>query len=335
MAARRRDGALVAWVLLASAAGAAERRSVLHVVADDLRTDLGFYGAADVQTPHLDALAARSLVFENAYCQQPICGPSRNSFMTGLTPQHTRVYNFVQSFRDYVPDAVSLPQFFKAQAGYVALGAGKLYHSGSPKNHDEPLSWSNAAYVDPAFHHCAKPATTFCVDDALARVEDDRTLNVSLGQLRTVARDDALFYVGAGFHRPHFPYIVPAWAAAAYANRTVAAVAPASRVADASVPDVSLIVDFELGLPNGTRYAWDPRAKPLPDAGKIAIAGAFKKIGINVAHTGVSIGSMPASKSESKSKRRSEIDRALNEHRYRKSLDNRSRIERESTENLS
>jgi iduronate 2-sulfatase len=49
---------------------------------DDLRTELSLaYNHPEVSTPHLDALANKSMVFQNAYCQQPICSPSRNSFM--------------------------------------------------------------------------------------------------------------------------------------------------------------------------------------------------------------------------------------------------------------
>ena len=77
---------------------------------DDLRTELSLaYNHPEVSTPHLDALANKSMVFQNAYCQQPICSPSRNSFMTGLTPDHTKAWNFIQYFREARPDAVSLP----------------------------------------------------------------------------------------------------------------------------------------------------------------------------------------------------------------------------------
>ena len=77
---------------------------------DDLRTELSLaYKHPEVSTPHLDALANKSMVFQNAYCQQPICSPSRNSFMSGLTPDHTKAWNFIQYFREARPDAVSLP----------------------------------------------------------------------------------------------------------------------------------------------------------------------------------------------------------------------------------
>lgn len=93
-------GSMALLLLLAAPAAAVEatpRKNVLHMVADDLRTELSLaYRHPEVVTPHLDALTKKSLVFQNCYCQQPICSPSRNSFMSGLTPDHTRAWNFIQ-----------------------------------------------------------------------------------------------------------------------------------------------------------------------------------------------------------------------------------------------
>ncbi len=59
-------------------------KNVLFIMADQLRWDyLSCYGATHIETPHLDALAARGVRFDRAYVQSPICGPSRMSFYTG------------------------------------------------------------------------------------------------------------------------------------------------------------------------------------------------------------------------------------------------------------
>ena len=72
---------LVAFGTFASA----EKLNVLFICADDMNVDLGVYGHPHVKTPHLDRLAERGVVFERAYCQQSLCGPSRTSVMTGLS----------------------------------------------------------------------------------------------------------------------------------------------------------------------------------------------------------------------------------------------------------
>lgn len=82
-------------------------------------------------TPHLDSLAARSLVLTNAFTQVALCGPSRSSFMTGRRPDTIRCYDNPHSktLRKRLPELVTMPQYFK-ENGYIALGAGKIFHPG-------------------------------------------------------------------------------------------------------------------------------------------------------------------------------------------------------------
>ena len=67
----------------------AERPDVLLIMVDDLRPMLGCYGDQRIQTPNIDRLARRGVVFERAYCQYAKCGTSRLSLLTGLRPDAT------------------------------------------------------------------------------------------------------------------------------------------------------------------------------------------------------------------------------------------------------
>jgi len=114
--------------------------NVLFIIADDLRAELGCYGSALAKTPNLDKLAAAGVRFDRAYCQFPLCNPSRTSMLTGRHPTTTGVLGNRTYFRDAHPDYVTLPQLFKAN-GYVSLRAGKIFHGGI----DDAESWTEGA----------------------------------------------------------------------------------------------------------------------------------------------------------------------------------------------
>ena len=115
--------------------------NVLFIAVDDLRPALGCYGDKHAITPNLDKLAARGTVFQRAYCQQALCSPSRLSLLTGKRPDTTRVWDLSTHFRKALPDAVTLPQFFKQQ-GYQTQAIGKVLH-GNGKPAFDPPSWTH------------------------------------------------------------------------------------------------------------------------------------------------------------------------------------------------
>jgi len=127
-------------LLLASlslSAHGAQRPNVLFIAIDDLNDWTGTLGGhPQSDTPHIDRLAERSVVFTNAHCPAPLCNASRAALMTGLKPSTTGVYTNRQPFRKVRAEAVTLTQHFR-QHGYAALGAGKIYHGRYP----DPPSW--------------------------------------------------------------------------------------------------------------------------------------------------------------------------------------------------
>ena len=221
---------IVLWGGLAGSvvtAAADDRPNVLFIVSDDLNNMLGSYGDQLARTPHLDRLAARGVRFERAYCTFPLCGPSRNSFLTGLYPNSTGILRNAEIFRQAIPDQVSLPQAFR-RAGYFAARIGKLYHYSVPRSvgtngHDDPASWElelNPAGVDrleeePEIFslspgrfggtlswYASPKADAFHTDGMMAADAE--------WVLERCARDRSRpFFLAVGFFRPHTPYVAP------------------------------------------------------------------------------------------------------------------------------
>jgi iduronate 2-sulfatase len=210
-----------------NAAGAARRPNVLFLISDDLNSSLGCYGHALAKTPNLDRLAARGVRFERAYCQYPLCGPSRNSLLTGLYPNSTGILQNSQIFRQTIPSHLSLPQAFRLE-GYFAGRIGKLYHYNVPKSvgtngHDDPGSWElelNPAGCDRleeephifslrpgsfggTLSWYASPKGDRYHTDGLLAADAEWVLE------RCARQPDRPFFLAVGFYRPHTPYVSP------------------------------------------------------------------------------------------------------------------------------
>ena len=205
----------------------ARPKNVLFIVSDDLNNRLGCYGDPLVQTPNLDRLAARGTTFEKAYCTFPLCGPSRNSFLTGLYPNSTGIFANGQIFRQTVPQQTSLPQWFR-QHGYLAVRIGKMYHYNVPNSigtdgHDDPASWEiqmNPAGVDRTVEEpdifSLTPGQFGGTLSWHASPREDRLHTDGLNAadadwvLERCAKDRSRpFFLALGFFRPHTPYVSP------------------------------------------------------------------------------------------------------------------------------
>ena len=116
----------------------ASGKNILFIVCDDLNTHVSPSGYDPISTPNLAAFAKESMTFNRAFCQYPVCGPSRASFLNGLYPESSGVIDNKADIRTTRPGTVSMPQFFK-ESGYWTGSVGKVFHS--PRHEHGEVAW--------------------------------------------------------------------------------------------------------------------------------------------------------------------------------------------------
>jgi iduronate 2-sulfatase len=217
--------AIFACLFLAQSARAAGP-NVLFIVVDDLRPELGCYGVPRIQTPHMDRLAAQGVRFEHAYCNIPVCGASRSSFLAGLQPTRTRFMEWDARADVDAPDVPTLPGWFKSH-GYRTVSIGKVFHDRTDSEGDwdrvsgdglrvgETPSWKGRGYVtDEAIAQIVQdgplkgtgPAFE-CGDVLDDGYPDGCIANAAIDELSRT--NDRPTFLAVGFMKPHLPFNAP------------------------------------------------------------------------------------------------------------------------------
>ncbi|MBL6838004.1 MAG: sulfatase [Puniceicoccaceae bacterium] len=184
--------------------------NVLFIAVDDLRPELGCYGSTIVKSPNIDRLASMGTVFENAYCQQAVCSPSRVSLLSGQRPDTTKVWDLYTKFRSIQPDIVTLPQFFKNN-GYHSYRLGKIFHRGHGQKEDGK-SWTTSSKARGRQYIGAGKGTKPTVEAANVpdnRYDDGAYTDHAIQALETFKSKGTPFFLAVGYQKPHLPFCAP------------------------------------------------------------------------------------------------------------------------------
>lgn len=222
-------GSIAVGLLLASRLVAADKPNVLLICVDDLKPQLGCYGDKLAKSPNIDKLAARGVRFDAAYCNQAVCSPSRNALLVGLRSQTLGIYDLGTNFRKSVPDAVTLPQYFK-QHGYRTEAMGKIFHVGHG-NHEDTASWSVPHFQAKSIGYALKENQAETREGALfenknpanlpkgaayesADVDDStygdgKIADEAIKRLQAAKDRQEPFFIAVGFVKPHLPFCAP------------------------------------------------------------------------------------------------------------------------------
>ena len=201
------------------------RKNILLIMVDDLNGEVGCYGSKSAKTPSLDAFAATSVRFTRAYCQAPLCNPSRTSMLTGLRPETTGVMDNNTHFRWKRPDIKTLPQQFRA-AGWRTEAFGKIFHGGSIPIEDgaswdsgpgsgkplpEPPAKPEPSKEKPAKTRSQPPENNFDAWGAIpggdTAAGDGKCARAAIAAVKRMK--DKPFFLAVGFKKPHAPLFAP------------------------------------------------------------------------------------------------------------------------------
>lgn len=197
-----------------------EKPNILFIMADQMSAKaLSIYGHEVTRTPAIDRLAAEGVVFENAYCNSPLCGPSRLSMISGLLPHKVGAYDNAPEFRASQP---TLAHYLRL-SGYLTCLSGKMHFAGPDQLHgyEERLTtdiypsdfgWT-PNWAEPeakvAFQNMQNVIETGpCARSLQIDYDDDVTYQANRW-LYDRARDETRqpFMLTVSFTSPHDPYV--------------------------------------------------------------------------------------------------------------------------------
>lgn len=217
---------LLCYLVLSVACWAAERPNVLFIAVDDLRPQLNCYGKPQMISPNIDALAARGVLFERAYCMVPTCGASRAALMTSIRPARDRFVTHLAWAEKEAAQAIPLHKHFQ-RAGYTTISLGKVFHH--PEDHADGWSQPPWRSKKPSYHLKERAEADLAENKQLwpsknkfnsapfeasgdddSEYQDGDCANRAIEHIRKLSQSpNQPFFLAVGFLKPHLPFNAP------------------------------------------------------------------------------------------------------------------------------
>lgn len=186
-----------------------KKPNILLIAADDLNHWVGYTGRnKQTITTNIDRLSARGVSFANAHAAVPVCNASRASLLSGLRPWTTGIYDNSADWRPVIAPEKTLITAFK-NAGYLTLGAGKIYHGGYDRTSewDDYLQNEGRLGPQPEGDKGVGGIRFGAIDADDSELSDHRIVSYGIDQLGK--KHDKPFLLTVGLHKPHMPWFVP------------------------------------------------------------------------------------------------------------------------------
>jgi len=235
--------------------------NILMIFVDDLNDYVGCLGHPNAITPNMDQLASEGVLFTNAHCQAPLCGPSRASIMTGLRPSTTGIYGQIDDEDLREASEVTryvkyLPEYLK-EHGYHTMGVGKIFHKHAPEGVLDESGGRNGGFgpKPPGGKHFKWEGEGTSTDWGSYPEEDASMPDYQSAQWAVERLDreyDQPFFLTVGFFRPHVPWYVPQQWFDKYGTEKI--ITPPYRAND--FDDIPAIVDRIDALPMMPTTEW-------------------------------------------------------------------------------
>lgn len=274
-----------------------KKPNVLFIIADDLTaTALSCYENPASMTPHIDKLASEGTRYSRAYCQYPVCGPSRASLMFGYYPNATTTFGYVSGRENVGTERKSWSQLFKENDYYTAR-VSKIYHMGVPidiekgsDGKDDEASWTER-FNSPGPEWKADGEAELVQNNpygllprkggnvmTVVKAEggdgvhsDGKTAEKASELIR--AHKEEPFFLAVGFVRPHVPFVAPKSYFDPYPH-------------DQMVLPPMVIDDWDDIPPRGINYVTSVNARMSTEQEQKAVAGYYASVAFLDAQVG-------------------------------------------------